>query len=134
VASSNRAVVEELLELMNSRERLPTHLFHDDVEWHWPDNVAGGSLFRGLDGVERGIEVWTEPWEELVLETDELIEDGDWVLAMLTYRARGASSHLALDAPVAHLHQLEDGLIRTWWMFGDADKARRRFLAGDRPA
>ena len=119
---------------MNSRARTPTHLFHADVEWHWPSEVAGGSLFRGHDGVERGIEVWTEPWEELVLETDELIEVGDYVLAMLIYRARGAGSGLALEALVAHLHQLEDGLIRRWWMFGDAEKARRRFLAGDRPA
>jgi ketosteroid isomerase-like protein len=29
--------------------------------------------------------------------------------------------------------QLEDGLLRRWWMFGDAEKARRRFVAGDRP-
>jgi hypothetical protein len=28
---------------------------------------------------------------------------------------------------------LEDGLLRRWWMFGDVDKARRRFVAGDRP-
>jgi ketosteroid isomerase-like protein len=131
--ASNRATVEELLELMNSRTRLPTHLFRDDVEWHWPEDVAGGSVFRGLDGIERGIEVWTEPWEKLVLDTDELIEDGDWVLAMLTYRALGAGSGVALEAQVAHLHQFEDGLIRGWWMFGDAQKARRRFMAGDRP-
>jgi hypothetical protein len=28
---------------------------------------------------------------------------------------------------------IEDDLIRAWWMFGDPEKARRRFLAGDRP-
>ena len=27
----------------------------------------------------------------------------------------------------------DDGLVRRWWMFGDAEKARRRFVAGDRP-
>ena len=47
---------------------------------------------------------------------------------------RGAGSGVYLEAPVAHLHQFtEDGLLRRWWMFGDADKAKRRFLAGDRP-
>jgi hypothetical protein len=30
--------------------------------------------------------------------------------------------------------QLEDGRITRWWMFGDAEKARRRFVAGDGPA
>ena len=53
---------------------------------------------------------------------------------MLRYRMRGAGSGVYLEAPVAHLHQLEDGLLRRWWMFGDAEKARRRFVAGDRPA
>jgi hypothetical protein len=34
---------------------------------------------------------------------------------------------------VAHLLRVENGRIRAWWMFGDPVKARRRFLAGDRP-
>jgi hypothetical protein len=84
VDSRNRAVVEELIELMNTRDRRPTHLCHPDIEWHWPPSTPGR------------------------------------VAVPRTRRAR-------------HLHQLEDGLLRRWWMFGDADKARRRFLAGDRP-
>ena len=64
----------------------------------------------------------------------EFLEDGDYVLAMTQYRMRGAGSGVHLEAPVAHLHQFtDDGLVRRWWMFGDAEKARRRFLAGDRP-
>lgn len=117
---------------MNARTRTPAHLFHADLEWRWPD-IPGGSVFRGHEGLALGIETWTESWEELVLETDELIEDGDWVLAMLHYRARGLGSGVFLEAEVAHLHQLQDGLITRWWMFGDAERARRRFLAGDRP-
>jgi ketosteroid isomerase-like protein len=132
--ASNRATVEELLTLMNTRERTVMHLFHPDVEWRWPESTPGGGVFRGHDGLEEGIETWTEPWEELVLETNELIEDGAWVLAMLTYRARGAGSGVGLEASVAHLPEFEDGLIRRWWMFGNAERARRRFLAGDRPA
>jgi hypothetical protein len=58
---------------------------------------------------------------------------GDWVLAILRYRMRGVGSGVYLEAFVAHLHQIEDGLLRRWWMFGDAEKARRRFVAGDRP-
>ena len=50
------------------------------------------------------------------------------------YRLRGAESGIDIEHPVAHLVRVEDGLIRTWWMFSDPDKARRRFLAGDRPA
>jgi hypothetical protein len=67
------------------------------------------------------------------MEPEEILEDDDYVLAMLGYRMRGAGSGVYLEERVAHLHQFEDGLLRRWWMFGDAEKARRRFLAGDRP-
>jgi hypothetical protein len=48
-------------------------------------------------------------------------------------RGTRQGSGVYLEEPVAHLHYLENGLLRRWWMFGDAEKAKRRFLAGDRP-
>lgn len=134
MGSRNRAVVEELIELMNTRDRRPTHLCHPDIEWHWPPSTPGASLYRGHDELGRGLDTWIESWDKLVIEPEEFLEDGDYVLVLMQYRMRGAGSGVYLEAPVAHLHQLEDGLLRRWWMFGDADKARRRFLSGDRPA
>ena len=131
---SNRATVEELIRRMNARDLHPIDLCHDEVEWHWPATTPGASVFRGHEGVTQGLEQWSESWEELDMQPEEILDEGDYVLAMLRYRMRGAGSGVYLEAPVAHLHQLEDGLLRRWWMFGDADKARRRFLAGDRPA
>jgi ketosteroid isomerase-like protein len=133
VASRNRAVVDELIALMNQRETRQTHLAHPDIEWHWSQSTPGASVYRGHDGLREGLEAWLESWEELVIEPKEIFEEGDWILAITEYRIRGAGSGVYLEAPVAHLHQLEDGLVKRWWMFGDAEKARRRFLAGDRP-
>jgi ketosteroid isomerase-like protein len=130
---SNRAIVEELIRRMNARDLHPTDLCHDDVEWHWPATTPGASIFRGHAGVTQGLEQWSESWEELDMAPEEVFEDGDYVLVILRYRMRGAGSGVYLEAPVAHLHELEDGLLRRWWMFGDAEKARRRFVAGDRP-
>jgi ketosteroid isomerase-like protein len=134
VVSRNRAVVDELMELMNQRERRPTQLCHPDIEWHWSESTPGASVYRGLDELDRGLDAWLESWQELVIEPKEILERGDWFFVMTEYRMRGAGSGLYLEAPIAHLYQLEDGLIRQWWMFGDAEKARRRFLAGDRPS
>jgi hypothetical protein len=89
VVSRNRAVVDELIELMNQRERRPTHLFHPDIEWHWSESTPGASLYRGHEELDEGLDAWTESWEELAIEPKEVLED--------------------------------------------AEKARRRFLAGDRP-
>jgi ketosteroid isomerase-like protein len=132
--ASNRETVEELIRRMNARDLHPTGLCHDDVEWRWPATTPGAQVFRGHAGVTEGLDAWSESWEELYMETEEILEGGDYVLAILRYRMRGAGSGVYLEAPVAHLHQLKDGLLRRWWMFGDADKARRRFLEGDRPS
>jgi ketosteroid isomerase-like protein len=131
--SSNRATVEELIRRMNARDLHPSDLCHDDILWHWPASTPGAATFRGHDGVTEGLSAWLESWQELDMDTEELLEDGDWVLAILRYHARGAGSGLLIEESVAHLHQLENGLLKRWWMFGDAEKAKRRFLAGDRP-
>jgi ketosteroid isomerase-like protein len=130
---TNREVVEEILRRMNARDLRVADLCHPDIEWRWPEATPGSSVFRGHDEVHRGLEQWAESWESLAMDPYELFEEGDYVLVLMTYRMRGAGSGVYLEAPVAHLHQVEDGLLRRWWMFGDADKARRRFLAGDRP-
>ena len=134
MASRNRAVAEQLTGLMNTRETRPTHLFDPDIEWYWGAAMPGPTIFRGHEELTNGLDTWIESWEELVVEPLEFIEDGDYVLVLTRYRMRGAGSGVYLEAPVAHLHQFtDDGLVRRWWMFGDAEKARRRFLAGDRP-
>lgn len=134
MASRNRAIVEELIRSMNVRDRRPTHLFHPDIEWHWAAAIPGPTVFRGHEELANGLDTWVESWDELVVEPQEILEDGDYVLALTQYRMRGAGSGVYLEAPVAHLHQFtKDGLVRRWWMFGNAEKAKRRFLAGDRP-
>jgi ketosteroid isomerase-like protein len=131
---SNRALVDELLQRMNARDLRVDDLCHPEIEWRWPEATPGSSLFHGPGDVARGLEQWAESWDQLVMDPYEVIEDGDYVLVLMTYRMRGAGSGVYLEAPVAHLHQIENGVLRRWWMFGDADKARRRFVAGDRPS
>jgi ketosteroid isomerase-like protein len=132
--SSHRARVEEIIEQLNTRDPRMADMCHPEIEWRWPSDTPGVSVFRGTEELQRGLYTWAESWGELNMEPEEILEDGDYVLAMIRYRMRGAGSGLLLEQSVAHLHQFESGLLRRWWMFGDADKARRRFLAGDRPA
>jgi ketosteroid isomerase-like protein len=134
VASANRLRVERIIRQLNTRDPQMAALCHPEIEWRWPAATPGASLFRGHDELQRGLFTWAESWDELEMEPEEILEDGDYVLAMLRYRMRGAGSGVHLEEQVAHLHQFGGGLLRRWWMFGDPEKARRRFLAGDRPA
>ena len=131
--ASHRALVDEFYRRMNVLDRTLPELCTPDVEWHWPTSTPGAANFRGRDEMLDGLNTWIESWGELHFDVEEAIEDGDWVLVMVSYRVRGAGSGLALEHVLAHLHEVENGLIKRWWMFGDAEKARRRFLEGDRP-
>jgi ketosteroid isomerase-like protein len=134
VASDYRQVLTEAYRRMNARESSLEGVFHPEVEWYWPEATPGADVYRGHAQMLLGFDVWAESWEELVMEPVEIIEQDDYALVIATYRMRGVGSGLYLEHDTGHLHQFEDGLVRRWWMFGNADKARRRFLAGDRPA
>jgi ketosteroid isomerase-like protein len=130
---SHRALLDEFYRRMNVQDMALTEMCSPDAEWHWPPSSPETRIFRGRDEILAGLQMWMESWGELHFDVGEVLEDGDWVLAMVSYRMRGAGSGLALEHVVAHLHQLDGDLIKGWWMFGDADRARRRFLEGDRP-
>jgi ketosteroid isomerase-like protein len=133
VTGGPRAVAEDFYRRFNSGERIPEAYFHPEIDWHWPQATLGASDFHGHEGIDRGLSMWTESWGEFQMEPEEFIEDGDDLFVRVRYRLRGAESGIDIEHPVAHLVHVENGLIRSWWMFGDPEKARRRFLAGDRP-
>jgi ketosteroid isomerase-like protein len=130
---SSRGTIDELYQRLNRRLPDALELCHQEVEWFWPQSTPGASVFRGHAEVRRGFDQWSESWDELAMDPVEIFEEGEYALVMTMYRMRGVGSGVYIEERVAHLHQFEDGLLRRWWMFGDADKAKRRFLAGDRP-
>jgi ketosteroid isomerase-like protein len=128
-----RALVEEVYRRLNDRDLSVVERFDPEMEWRWPANAPGQSVYRGHENVREGLMLWVESWGDFRMEPEELIEAGDHVFAMTRYRARGAGSGVEFEIRVAHLFRIRDGLVTSWRMFGDLDKARRRFLAGDRP-
>jgi ketosteroid isomerase-like protein len=129
----HRALVETVYARLNEIDLGVVALFDPEVEWHWGQATPGQSVFRGHGQVRDGLLLWRESWDDFRMEPEELIEEGEYVFAMTRYRAHGAGSGIEVDTVVAHLFRITDGRLARWWMFGDAEKARRRFLAGDRP-
>jgi ketosteroid isomerase-like protein len=107
---------------------------HPEVEWHWPRTMVDSRVFRGREEFVRGTREFAEAWGDLRFELDELHEEGGWAFAVVRYVGSGRSSGIPLDEPIAHLWEIRDGLVTRLFMFGDVEKARQRFLAGDRPA
>jgi ketosteroid isomerase-like protein len=134
VTAQPREVAEDFYRRFNVGERVAKDFFHPEIDWHWPRATLGPDVYHGHEGIDRGLATWIESWGEFRMEPDEFIEDGDELLVVVRYRLRGAESGIDFEHPVAHLLRVDDGLISSWWMFGDPEKARRRFLAGDRPS
>jgi ketosteroid isomerase-like protein len=134
MAESNRALVEEIYARLNEVDLGVVELFHPEAEWHWPPATPAQLVFRGEAELREGLMLWRDSWDDFRMEAEETIEDGDYLFAMTRYRARGAGSGVEINDLIAHLFRFRDGLVVLWWMFGNAEKARRRFLAGDRPA
>jgi ketosteroid isomerase-like protein len=103
---------------------------HPDAEWHWPRGVADQDVFHGRDEIRRGVEQWGEPWEDFSMEPVELLDRGDDVLVVVRYRGRGSASGMEIDQLVAHLWEFQGGLAARLRMFGDVEKAKRRFSEG----
>jgi ketosteroid isomerase-like protein len=101
---------------------------HPDFEWIWPKGMADTDVFRGPKGLLKGMEAWLEPWEECRLEPEEMLGRGAEMLVIVRYRARGRGSGMELDQRVAHLWDFRGDRASRLRMFGDAEKARRRFL------
>jgi ketosteroid isomerase-like protein len=129
-----RALLEEIYRRLNEIDLGAVELFDPEAEWDWGASAPGQSVYRGREQVREGLMLWRESWGDFHMEPQEMIEAGDDVFVTARYRARGAESGVEFNATVAHLFRFREGLVTRWWMFGDAGKARRRFLAGDRPA
>jgi ketosteroid isomerase-like protein len=108
-------------------------LCHPDFEWMWPKGMADTDVFRGHEGFRSGVEAWFDPWDECRLEPVEVLERADELLVIVRYRARGGGSGVALDQLVAHLWEFRGRRASRLRMFGDVEKARRRFLDAARP-
>jgi uncharacterized protein len=105
-------------------------MLHPDAEWHWPRGVVDKTVFRGKEEIRRGVEEWGEPWEDFRMEPVDFLERGEDVLAVVRYSARGRASGMDVDEHVAHLWEFRDGLAVRLRMFGDIEKAKRRFTEG----
>jgi uncharacterized protein len=129
VAGTPRAVVERAYAALNAGDvDAFMAALHAEAEWHWPPGVADTGVYRGAEEIRRALAVWMESWVSFRMDPEELLERGAAVLVVVRYTGRGRTSGLPIDQAVAHLWELRGHRAVRLRMFGDVDKARRRFL------
>ena len=104
-------------------------LLHDDVVAVVPETLANAGVYRGHDGFARMLQEWTEPWEELRIDVQELIEEGDVVLAPCVQHGRGRGSGVEISMRAVFLLRFRDDRVAFYRLCETMDEAREH--AGD---
>jgi uncharacterized protein len=83
-----------------------------NVEWRTPVTVPfSKGMYRGPEEVAKFFAGIAEHIAEPSVETHEFLAVEDRVVALLSFRGRGAASGLPFDAPEAHIWRLSEGKV-----------------------
>jgi ketosteroid isomerase-like protein len=106
---------------------------HPNVVWRvepfFPDTEP---VYEGRDGVRRFFEGFVEPWEEISLVIDEVIDERpNQILVRVRFAAR-AREGLEVDQSFPQLYRFDsDHLVTEFHGFTDETAARREAGIGD---
>ena len=79
--------------------------------------------YRGFEGFAEGWRDWLEPWESYWMTTEEYIEAGDKVVALIRVTARTARDGVAVEHAPAAVYTIEDGKLVRVRLYLDRDTA-----------
>ena len=82
----------------------------EDIDWRVPENLPHGGDFHGRDGVMRFFQGLGETWDDLELELEALVSDGDRVLAVASLRGRLRSTGEPSGYKSVHAWTVRDGV------------------------
>jgi ketosteroid isomerase-like protein len=79
-------------------------LVHPEVVFQTRGDLEGPTIFEGIDGHRRAMGRFADVWSEIRLEVEDVVSDGDPVVAELLFHLRGAGSGVEVD-------------VSEWWVF-----------------
>jgi uncharacterized protein len=97
----------------------------DELEYVNPPYAVHPGTRHGQEGWIAAGENLTESFDRWVHEPGEIIEHGDKVVVMATFRARGRGSSVDLEKFEPHIWTLREGKVVRFEWFNDRDEAMR---------
>lgn len=107
----NVAIVREGDEAFNEQNlEAVLERFDEDIEWVEPEAFRYGGTYRGSDAVvENVFEPAFPDIEDLHLDVDRFIDDGETVVVLGCFQGRATETGDTLEVPFAHAIDLGDG-------------------------
>jgi ketosteroid isomerase-like protein len=131
MSEENVEVVRLAYDYVSTGQDAVTVLAIYDPEIEWDISLAPARhllgephVFRGHNGLKKFFRAWYEAWEVVKPDLEELIDEGDRVIAIETTRGRGRASGLSVELPHVSVWTIREGkIIRVQW-FATRDEAR----------
>jgi ketosteroid isomerase-like protein len=98
---------------------------HPDMVLDLTSNVLNPATYEGFDGFRSFVEQVGEAWAEFRMEPEEFFEQGNVVVVLVRAVGTGRGSGVQIDAPVAMVAEVRDGLIASMRVEPDRDAALR---------
>jgi ketosteroid isomerase-like protein len=125
MSESSLDIVRQVAERWNAGEfEGMFELYHDDLVVvtgeHWPEaNVT----MEGKDAFRESTRDWLSVWESIEIETDQVEEYGDRVVANGHWRSTGRVSGLEGTMPIHMVLTVRDGRIARLEWYPDHERA-----------
>jgi len=94
-----------------------------DFELETTDRVTNPGTYRGRENARRFLEDLFEPFEEVVAEPEQFLENGDFILVLVRVRSRPSGSSGVVDNRIAHLWTVQDGALVRMQIFAERSEA-----------
>jgi uncharacterized protein len=106
-------------------------VYAPDMEWGWSDEFPGlGGVFDDRRDPNPRLRNWLDGWESWVVEANEFIEEGDYVVVLTTYHGRGKHSGIEVHQEGASVFKLRDDKVVRLETFADRERAIASARAG----
>ena len=118
MSQENAVRLREIYELLNTRFAALkagdlddlVAFFDPEVVIETPDSPEP-ETYRGHDGVRSWFNDVFGPWAAYHVEAEDIMESGQWTVALLHISLRGEASGVELELPIAAYHQFRGGKI-----------------------
>jgi ketosteroid isomerase-like protein len=105
--------------------------FADDIEWFESEGMPYGGVYRGPEAVAQNVfGPITEDIDSFALVTEEFLDSGETVAAVVRYTGTGKATGKALDLPAVHVWDVRDGKLARFRQFIDTVKYAEVVPAG----
>ena len=90
-------------EFVNRTGEINPEVLHPDIVWHTRADLPDTRTYRGPDGVAELHDEWAGTFEEFTVDIEELIDAGEYVVAVLHIHGRISGSSQQLEMAETHV-------------------------------